>query len=107
VHTQKVICSNGSDEPKFKYDGILTQKSDVYSFGVLLVELITRRKACDDFGKNKLAPCFRSCFAKGKQIVNDTVDEEIEKKKEEKVVIEEIFKFAFKCLSIEIKHVQI
>ena len=98
----KVICSNGYGDPKFKEEGILTQKSDVYSFGVVLVELITRRKACDEFGKNELAPYFRSCFAKGKQIVHDMVDDEIAKR-EEKVVIEDIFKLAFNCLNTEIK----
>ena len=102
MHTQKVICSNGYGDPKFKEEGILTQKSDVYRFGVILVELITRRKACDEFGKNELAPYFRSCFAKGKRIVHDMVDDEIAKR-EEKVVIEDIFKLAFNCLNTEIK----
>ena len=99
--SQQVViqCSNGYGDPKFKEEGILTQKSDVYSFGVVLVELITRRMA---FGKNELAPHFCSCFTKGKQMVHDMVDDEIAKK-EDKVVIEDIFKLAFNCLNAEIK----
>jgi len=89
-------------DPEYMQTCQLTDKSDVYSFGVILAELITRRNACDEFGKNELAPYFRSCFAKGKQIVHDMVDDEIAKK-EDKVVIEDIFKLAFNCLNAEIK----
>ncbi|XP_066395366.1 wall-associated receptor kinase 4-like [Miscanthus floridulus] len=75
-YTKNVIGSIGYVDPEFILKGRINPKNDVCSFGVVLLELITRKRICENGRCTDLTENFMKAFGKGKK-VRDMLDSEI------------------------------